>query len=86
MSNLWQILITHQYVPEKHIEKNDKGILVPTNLCPQKLLDDILQYSKDRNEDDFYKFFTNSLNKIPISSSLNACLYKPSFCKDLDIS
>ena len=53
MSNLWQILITHQYDPEKHIEKNDKGILVPTNLCPQKLLDDILQYSKDRNEDDF---------------------------------
>jgi len=49
----WQILIFHQYDPEKHIEKDDKGILVPSSSCPQQLLDDILQYSKERNEDDY---------------------------------
>jgi hypothetical protein len=34
------------------IERNSDGILVPTNACPQKLLDDIMTYFKERNEDE----------------------------------
>lgn len=48
----WQILVNNQYDPEKHITKNADGLLVPTYLCPKVLLDEILQYFKERNEDD----------------------------------
>lgn len=47
----WQILVDHQYNPEQHLKKKN-GLLVPSETCPPKLLEDILQYFKDRNEDD----------------------------------
>lgn len=49
----WVILIDNKYDPNIHITKNEDGVIIPTNKCPQKLLDDILQYFKERNEDDF---------------------------------
>ena len=48
----WEILITHAYNPILHIKKNDDGLLVPTQECPQKFLDDIYNYFKERKEDD----------------------------------
>lgn len=45
-------LVKYQYNPTQHITINSDGLLIPTPECPQGLLDDILQYSKDRKEDD----------------------------------
>jgi len=51
-SERWKILVNSQYLPKKHIMKNEDGLLVPTAECPQKLLDEIMQYFSERNEDD----------------------------------
>jgi hypothetical protein len=48
----WQILVDHKYNPQEHLKKEKNGLLVPSSACPPKLLEDILQYFKDRNEDD----------------------------------
>jgi len=47
----WGTLISNQYNPYKHVTYNLKGILVPTLDCPIELLDDIMKYFKERNED-----------------------------------
>jgi len=58
-SERWQILIKHSYSPELHVSSNSDGILVPTKDCPSELLDDILKYFKERNEDEeFQTVFT----------------------------
>ena len=51
-SERWQILVKHQYDPTKHINKLKNGLLVPSKLCPQELLDDIYKYFSERNEDE----------------------------------
>jgi hypothetical protein len=51
----WQILIKHEYSPYKHIKYDNNGVIVPTLVCPQGLLDDIYAYFSERNEDEFYK-------------------------------
>ena len=48
----WQILVKHQYDPTKHIVKLKNGLLVPSDLCAQELLDDIYKYFLERNEDE----------------------------------
>ncbi|ATZ80695.1 hypothetical protein BMW23_0649 [Bodo saltans virus] len=48
----WMILVENQYDPIEHITKNEDGLLIPTDKCPQKLLDDILNYFFERNEDE----------------------------------
>ena len=48
----WKILLNHNYDSLIYITKNDKGLLVPTDIFPKKLLDDILTYFKQRNEDE----------------------------------
>lgn len=50
----WQILVSHKYNPEIHIKKNNDGLIIPSDSCPQELLDDILQYFSERNEDEGY--------------------------------
>ena len=50
----WQILVEKAYNPFIHITKNRDGLLVPTELCPQKMLDKILAYFAERNEDEGY--------------------------------
>jgi hypothetical protein len=51
----WQILVDNAYEPFVHVKRNKDGLLVPTELCPQKMLDDILAYFAERNEDEGYK-------------------------------
>jgi hypothetical protein len=51
----WQILLNHGFEPSTFLTKDNVGILVPTERCPQKMLDEIMQYFKERNEDEFYK-------------------------------
>jgi hypothetical protein len=48
----WQVLIKHKYSPQKHIEKNKDGLLVPSKNCPPVLLKDIYDYFDSRDEDE----------------------------------
>ncbi len=48
----WQILVKRSFNPLVHIRLNEDGIIVPTESCPKELLDDILEYFKERKEDD----------------------------------
>ena len=50
----WHILVDNAYDPFLHITKNKDGLLNPTNNCPPKILDDIVKYFKERNEDEGY--------------------------------
>ena len=51
-SERWKILVDHQYDPYIHVTYRDDGLLIPTAECPQGLLDDILNYFAERNEDE----------------------------------
>jgi hypothetical protein len=68
----WQILLKHDYSPTKHVTTDKTGILVPTNLCPQEMLDEIMVYFKERNEDEFYenRKKTTSFEKLVESISM----------------
>jgi hypothetical protein len=57
----WKILLKHNYQPSKHLSKDENGILIPSKECPQILLDEILEYFKERNEDEMYN--TSESNK-----------------------
>jgi hypothetical protein len=48
----WQILVKWDYSPKNHITVNDDGLLIPTKGCPEGLLNDILSYGRERNEDE----------------------------------
>ena len=48
----WQILVKWDYSPMKHITTNKDGLLVPSSDCPVGLLEDIVSYGKERNEDE----------------------------------
>jgi len=48
----WEILVKHGYAPSLHIKKNEKGLIVPTQQFPEQLKMDILEYFKQRNEDE----------------------------------
>jgi len=48
----WQILVDNQYSPLRDITKDENGLLIPTEKCPKKLLDDIYNYFLERNEDE----------------------------------
>ena len=50
----WKILLNHNYSPKEHIKKNNNGILIPTDKFSDELKDNIMQYFKERNEDEFY--------------------------------
>lgn len=46
------ILIKYQFNPYTFIEKDSRGLLIPTKNCPKEFLDDIMDYFKGRNEDE----------------------------------
>jgi len=48
----WKILIKHSYSPNIHITYDDIGILVPTKNFTEIFKNDILEYFKERKEDD----------------------------------
>ena len=68
----WQILLKHEYSPSKHITTDKTGILVPTQSCPQEMLDEIMDYFRERNEDEFYQrgASTNNFNKLVEKESI----------------
>ena len=55
-SERWKILVDHEFSPSKHIEiRKSDGLLVPTALCPPKLLANIRLYFEERNEDEGFR-------------------------------
>lgn len=48
----WQILVRWDYKPDEHITLNTDGLLIPTEKCPQGMLDEIANYGNERNEDE----------------------------------
>jgi len=52
----YDIMIKHNYNPSLHVEYDKNGILIPSKECPIELLNDIMTYFIERDEDDFYKF------------------------------
>ena len=48
----WKLLMEYQYSPIEHLKYDEKGILIPTAQFPPGFKDAILQYFKDRKEDD----------------------------------
>jgi hypothetical protein len=51
----WKILTENNYNPLQHICYDMNGLLVPTNTCPQDILDRLKNYFYDRQEDEFNK-------------------------------
>ena len=51
-SERWKILVNHQYSPLLHITTNKDGLLVPTKECPAEMLQEIMTYFEERNEDE----------------------------------
>ena len=47
-----KILVKHQYDPFIHTMRGPYGILIPTAMCPNEFLDDIMAYFAQRDEDD----------------------------------
>ena len=48
----WQILINHKYSPITHIKYDEKNVIIPTEECSEEFKNDILNYFKERKEDD----------------------------------
>jgi hypothetical protein len=51
----WQILLKYDYSPSAHVTNDKNGVLVPTKDCPEEMLNEIMEYFKERNEDEFYQ-------------------------------
>ena len=49
-------MIKNNYNPSLHVEYDKNGILIPSKECPKELLNDIMTYFIERDEDDYYKF------------------------------
>ncbi len=50
----WQILVDYDFDPIEHLTKDKMGLLIPSTKCPIELLNDIHNYFKERNEDEYY--------------------------------
>lgn len=48
----WQVLVKHDFSPETHLTYDAKGIIIPTAVFPEEFKKDILNYFKERKEDD----------------------------------
>jgi len=51
----WRILVDNIYNPDTHVTKNKDGLLIPTDSCPQPMLDSIFKYFEERDEDEGYR-------------------------------
>ena len=48
----WEILVKNNFDPLTYIRRDANGVLEPTEICPQEMLDEIMEYFKERNEDE----------------------------------
>jgi hypothetical protein len=81
----WQILLKYDYSPKLHVKLNQMGVLEPSKECPNGLLEEIMDYFKQRNEDECYQklkfkskdvssdnLFTSIFNAIENAIGVNA--------------
>jgi len=55
-TNRWELLIKHSFSPNQHLTYDKKGLLIPTNNFPEDLKKDIINYFKERKEDDLPQY------------------------------
>ena len=61
-----KVLISHEFDPDIHLVRLSNkskldGLLIPAPaLCPTGLLDDIMNYFRERNEDEYFKYGSNA--------------------------
>ena len=48
----WKLLMKHQFSPIEHLSYDKQGILVPTKLFPSDFKEDIMDYFRERKEDE----------------------------------
>ena len=48
----WKILMKYCFSPTTHIVYNAQGILIPTAFFPEAFKEDIMDYFRERKEDD----------------------------------
>jgi hypothetical protein len=49
------ILLKYEYDPISDLKYDDNGIIVPSENMPKEFIDDILEYFKERNDDEYYE-------------------------------
>jgi hypothetical protein len=49
------IVKNYNYNPYIHITYDENGVIVPTDECPKEMLEKIVEYFNQRNEDDIYQ-------------------------------
>jgi hypothetical protein len=50
-----EILLKYNYDPNKNVKYDESGLIVPTNDSPIDFLNEILNYFKERNDDEYYE-------------------------------
>jgi hypothetical protein len=48
----WKLLMKHNYSPIEHLTYDKQGILIPTEIFPFDFKEDIMNYFRERKEDD----------------------------------
>ena len=48
-------MVKYNFDPFIHIKNNNTGLLIPTDECPKEMLDEIVNYFKERNEDEDFE-------------------------------
>jgi hypothetical protein len=48
----WKILMKHKFSPNLHLKYDNNGILIPTDTFAEEFKNDIMNYFKERKEDD----------------------------------
>ena len=48
----WKILMNHKFSPINHVTYDEKGILIPTKLFSEEFKEDIMNYFRERKEDE----------------------------------
>ena len=65
-SDRWKILVKHAYEPSKHITYDSNGLIIPTPECPKEMINDILTYFSERNEDEGFMEAMQSMAALAI--------------------
>ena len=62
----WKILVKYQYQPSIHTTYDTNGLIIPTPECPKEMLDEILTYFSERNEDEGFTEALNTMSALSI--------------------
>jgi len=65
-SERWKLLVKHQYDPVMHTTRDQYGLVCPSSECPQELLDDIMSYFLERNEDEGFMDAGGMMEKLSL--------------------